>query len=198
MLPQFVADLEAQPGAAGALGPGGAARLALRDGERDRARRGGQLVARRAAPRQVTPKRGSRARRPRARGASAPPSRRRRARRRSRVSPAGTKTGSKPKPPVAAPVRPRSLPRARRCRGARRRRARGDELAHVPRPAVGRRLRARRARARRGARAAQRAVCTPGAPPSAANSMPESSPSIQRSRGPTARPKRALMRALST
>ena len=39
------ARLEAQPGAADALGPGGAARLALRDGERDRARRRGQLVA---------------------------------------------------------------------------------------------------------------------------------------------------------
>ena len=36
--------LEAQPGAADALRPGGAARLALRDGERDRARRRGQLA----------------------------------------------------------------------------------------------------------------------------------------------------------
>ena len=36
--------LQAQPGAADALGPGGAARLAVRDGERDRARRRGQLV----------------------------------------------------------------------------------------------------------------------------------------------------------
>ena len=39
------AHLEAQPGAADAVGAGGAARLALRDGERDRARRRGQLAA---------------------------------------------------------------------------------------------------------------------------------------------------------
>jgi len=45
---------------------------------------------------------------------------------------------------------------------------------------------------------AQRAVTTPGAPSSAATSIPESSASIQRSAGPTARPKRALLRALST
>ena len=39
--------LEAQPGAADAVGPGDPARVAVRDGERDRARRRGQLVARR-------------------------------------------------------------------------------------------------------------------------------------------------------
>ena len=38
--------LEAQPGAADALRAGGAARVAVRDGERDRDRRRGELVAR--------------------------------------------------------------------------------------------------------------------------------------------------------
>ena len=48
LLPQFVRVSKPQPGAAGALVAGGAARVALRDGERDRARRGGELHQRTA------------------------------------------------------------------------------------------------------------------------------------------------------
>ena len=101
-----------------------------------------------------------------------------------RVSPRGTKTGSKPKPssPAGAGA---IVPRARRCRAARALRRERDELAHVARAAVVLALtRAERLldvaalRPARGLHA--------GTPPSAATSIPESSASIQRSAGPTA------------
>jgi hypothetical protein len=44
---------------------------------------------------------------------------------------------------------------------------------------------------------AQRAECTPGSPPKASTSIPESSPTTQASAGATVRPYNALIRAVA-
>ena len=89
---------------------------------------------------------------------------------------------------AAHPCRPSSPPS-----GAER-----DELAHVLRATIVARRRARRASSRRAGPRPSAPSPRPAPPSSAATSIPESSASIHRSAGPTARPKRALMRALST
>ena len=112
--------LEAQPRPADALRPGDPARLAVRDGERDRAR----------APRSTGGVQGARSRQTRSRPTRASSARAARARCECsafhaspssatvRVSPDGTKTGSKPKP--SRPAASCAIgPPARRCRAAR-------------------------------------------------------------------------------
>ena len=128
---------------------------------------------------------------------SAAPSRRHRARRRC-ASRRAERTPGRNRSPRLRPPRPRSSLRAtpvpRQLTALRRER---DELArHTAR--AGRLPSTAASACSTCLPSAQRAVRTPGPPPSAASSIPESSASIHRPAGPTARPYRALIRALSS